>query len=79
MMQRFLKTRFSEVQKLQNCDLALMMGPLKIIREETRIGKADLQRLCTRLIEESNNSNYVEADLFFNSFVEAFGENTADN
>lgn len=67
------------MQKLQNCDLGVMMAPLKIVREDTRISKADLQRLYTRLLEESSGSNFVDGELFYNVFTELFGQNTANH
>lgn len=77
MMKQLLKSRFNEIQNLQQCDLLSFMEPLRILKEETKCLKSDLEGFLRDLLAATGRTQYVEKDQFMDELWKYFGRGSS--
>jgi hypothetical protein len=68
-----LKNKLKEAANLQQCDLLVMMEPLKIMKEKMKVIKEDFQTFYNKLYETSEDKLYANESAFNQAFSTIFG------
>lgn len=79
LMKQLLKSRFKEIKSLQQCDLLAFMEPLRILKEETKCIKSDLEGFLKDLLAATGNHSFVSREKFMDELWKYFGRGSEVN